>query len=406
MPPSLTMYSSSPTRSGDGVSGALRRSVQAMCVLVTSPVPSGRTAMQQRLLKSGRDVDEPVTEHRPRDVRESIGVADSPDFLARLGIVGRGAVRADADQLIAIADANHQRRRVRLVPGLTPRRLPADLAGGLVDGRHERAVAAVAADDQQVAVQHRRSAVAVLRVVGQADLPDDLAGRRERRRAVGAEVHVDAIAVDDRRRRGEGVLGIQRVGVPGAKDLGVHELPSGLDVERERAQRAAAVLHRRREPDATAGDDRRRPARAGHARLPRHVPRLAPFEGHAALGGMSLSGRTAELGPVLGAAARRRPGRATAAVRTFVGALESLSPDASRDSNPGLSDAASRMQRACRRISRTIEAAEDAEPSAFIFGVLTALRGLLFLALKHGEMKLGDACACSRPSRSDRRRRP
>ena len=37
-------YSSSPTAIGDGVNGAPRVVDHAMCVSVTSPVPSGRTA--------------------------------------------------------------------------------------------------------------------------------------------------------------------------------------------------------------------------------------------------------------------------------------------------------------------------------------------------------------------------
>ena len=44
MPKSETMYSSSPTRIGDGVSGAPRRSCHATCDRVTSPAPSARTA--------------------------------------------------------------------------------------------------------------------------------------------------------------------------------------------------------------------------------------------------------------------------------------------------------------------------------------------------------------------------
>ena len=38
------MYNSSPTSSGDGVCGAPFVSVQATCVSVTSPLPSGRIA--------------------------------------------------------------------------------------------------------------------------------------------------------------------------------------------------------------------------------------------------------------------------------------------------------------------------------------------------------------------------
>ena len=198
MPPSLTMKSSSPTRSGDGVSGAPRFSVQATCVFVTSPVPSGAHREQRRLLKPGRDVDEAVPEHRTRHVGEAVGVAHAPDLLAGLRIVGGRAIRADADELVAVADPDHERRRIRLVPRLAPRRFPADFPGPLVERDDERLVAAVAAEDQQIAVQHRRPAVAVLRLVRETRLPDDLAGGGQRGGAFGAEMHVDAVAVDDR----------------------------------------------------------------------------------------------------------------------------------------------------------------------------------------------------------------
>ena len=82
---------------------------------------------QRRLLETGRDVDQSVTEHRTRHVRETVVVADPPDLAARFRIVGGGPIGADADQLIAIADPNHQRRRVGLVRRLAARRLPAHL---------------------------------------------------------------------------------------------------------------------------------------------------------------------------------------------------------------------------------------------------------------------------------------
>ena len=50
MPLSLTRYRSLSTTSGDGVSGAPRINVHATCVLVTSPAPSGRTAMNDGML--------------------------------------------------------------------------------------------------------------------------------------------------------------------------------------------------------------------------------------------------------------------------------------------------------------------------------------------------------------------
>ena len=78
----------------------------------------------------------------------------------------------------------------------------------LVERDDERLFEAVAVEDQQVAEQDRGSTVAVLRVVAELRLPEHSAVGRERRGAVGAEVHVDAVAVDDRRRRRAAVLGV------------------------------------------------------------------------------------------------------------------------------------------------------------------------------------------------------
>src|SRR4051794_37657013 len=43
-PPSDTMYTASPTTSGDGLCGTFFFAVHATCVLVTSPLPSGLIA--------------------------------------------------------------------------------------------------------------------------------------------------------------------------------------------------------------------------------------------------------------------------------------------------------------------------------------------------------------------------
>ena len=51
MPESVTVYSSSPTRIGETVSGAPRRRRQATWLSVTLPVPSGLTASRIGSLK-------------------------------------------------------------------------------------------------------------------------------------------------------------------------------------------------------------------------------------------------------------------------------------------------------------------------------------------------------------------
>ena len=261
---------------------------------------------ERRRLKPGGDEDEALSEHRTRHVREAIAVADAPDLLAGQRLVGRRPIRADRHELIAIADGDDERRRIRLIGRPAPRGLPSRLAGGRVQGDDVRVAAvAVAIDDQQIAIERRRSAVAMLRLVPQVRRPQNVAGRAQRRRAVGAEVHVDAIAIDDRRRRCAAVLRIDVSGIVETKDLDVDELAAGRDVEGQRAQRcrdAAAPLlglDDRRQPDAAAGDRGRRPSEAGNGGLPDDVLGFTPLERQTALGGMALTRRAAELRPVL-----------------------------------------------------------------------------------------------------------
>jgi hypothetical protein len=82
----------------------------------------------------------------------------------------------------------------------------------------------------------------MLRRVGKPCLPDDLPGRRQRRGSLSAEVDVDAIALDDRCRRGVTVLGVGEIGAAQVEDLDVDDLASAFDVEGQRAQRRAFFL--------------------------------------------------------------------------------------------------------------------------------------------------------------------
>ena len=140
--------------------------------------------------------------------------------------------------------------------------------------------------------------------IGRRVLPHDLARRRQRRGAVGAEMHVDAVAVDDRRRRRAAVLRIEVDGSIGAKHLDVHELAPGR--RRRRPARAAnrRRLGRRRQPDAPARDRRerttRRPAPASSRR--RCGTRSSRAAGHARSNVPGRSGRGTAASP------RPRPG--------------------------------------------------------------------------------------------------
>ena len=63
-----------------------------------------------------------------------------------------------------------------------------------------RFIEAIAIHDQQVPIQHRRSSIAVLRLVLQPRLPDDFSCRRYGRCALRPEVDIDAITFNDRSR--------------------------------------------------------------------------------------------------------------------------------------------------------------------------------------------------------------
>jgi hypothetical protein len=79
----------------------------------------------------------------------------------------------------------------RIAPPGLPTRLPSP---GIERGDIRLRTVAVDVDDQQVAIERGRSAVAVLRLVAEPRAPQYLARDRERGGAVGAEVDVDAIA--------------------------------------------------------------------------------------------------------------------------------------------------------------------------------------------------------------------
>ena len=235
-----------------------------------------------------------------------------PDLLAVLRIVGDGVEGADADDLIPIRGVDRERRRIGLRRGLAAIGPPARLAGAGVERDHEALVEAVAVDDQQIAGELGRAAVAVLRLIRQPGLPEDRPGRRQRGSALGAEVDVDPIAVDNRRRRGVAVLRRS-----GARNRAAGTLRRRAPVCRSPASKAsrrsdvsfftavAVVSHTR--PPATTGDDHPRPGTGTfHATFfdslhssgsPRSVESPCPS-------------RSAELRPVLVAHRRLRRRRA------------------------------------------------------------------------------------------------
>src|SRR3954470_12538908 len=101
------------------------------------PLPVRPDRDDRWLLKTCRNEDQTCSVDRTRHVRESFRIVDAPDLLAVLRIVRDRAKGPGADDEVAVADANHQRRGIGLRPWLGAKRPPSCLAGPLVDRDHE-----------------------------------------------------------------------------------------------------------------------------------------------------------------------------------------------------------------------------------------------------------------------------
>ena len=129
----------------------------------------------------------------------------------------------------------------------------------------------------------------MLRLIVEARPPHDFAGRGQRGRSLGAEMNVDAIALDDRRWRCVAVLAVEGFRPIDPEDLGVHQLTAGGDIEPQHTERdlppaAFRAIGRGRQPNPAIGYNRGRPAAAWHRRLPDDVAGFAPVEREASLG--------------------------------------------------------------------------------------------------------------------------
>src|SRR5204862_7038314 len=113
---------------------------------------------------------------------------------------------AIAVQLTAVADPYNELRLIGLIVPFPPHRLPSHLPGGFVEPDDISLVVTVAVDDQKVPIEHRRAAVAVHRLIREFGFPKKFTLRGERGGAVSAEMHKDAVAFNDRRRRSVTVL--------------------------------------------------------------------------------------------------------------------------------------------------------------------------------------------------------
>src|SRR5262249_39618050 len=127
-------------------------------------------------------------------------------------------------------------------------------------------------EDEQVIDHDGRAAVAVDRGEFQlAVAPEDLAGEVEAGGAHVAEMDEELLILDHRSGAGVAVLAVDvRGGGRLAEDGGVPEELAGLAVQAQGVERQLLVPggDGRGEIDLAAGDDRRRPARAGDGLLP------------------------------------------------------------------------------------------------------------------------------------------
>src|SRR5262249_27818095 len=269
---------------------------------------------QDRRVEARADEHQAVTVDRPRDHRVAL-VAHLPDLFPRGRVVGDDGVRAGTYHLLLPLDVDQERRaEAELLDGVAGLAVgPPDLpAGGGVEGDDELLVAAVAAEDQLVVGQDRRAAVAVDRLgIPLVVLPHHLAAQVQARRPHVAEVDVEPLTADQRRRAGVAVFLMDARRFLGVfpEQLLLPEQPAVLDAQGEGGQRQVRDVgdgNGGGQEHLTIDNDRRRPAGAGHFLLPNNVFGLAPFERQGAILDQALPRGAPELRPTRRSRRRRR----------------------------------------------------------------------------------------------------
>src|SRR5207247_561136 len=143
--------------------------------------------------------------------------------------------RAGADDLIARGKVNDKWGRIGLIS--LAQFLPFDFASQLVESHDVLHIQAIAANDQKIVVEHWRTARTMLPVIVlEPSLPDDFTGLSDAGGSVGAEVQIDAITFEHRRRRREAVFRTHRSEVLEAKHLDVLSDRAAVSVYTNRAQ--------------------------------------------------------------------------------------------------------------------------------------------------------------------------
>lgn len=246
-----------------------------------------------------------MPEQRPRRERPAV-VANPPQLLAGIRVVGHQPLGARADQLQPGGRFDHDRRAEGFadvaVEGAEVDRavgFPDRLAGQLVERHDVLHVASVDVKDQQLAEQDRRRAGPLVMIALEiAPRPKHgPAGRIQAGRAVASVVHPNPAFFDHRSGRSVAGHAGDVVGIFGVEDLHVvHDL-AALAIDAH-GKHLMPVGRGRGHPDLVAPDHGRGPAAIVDRGFPDDVLGIAPADGQACRVRMSVAAGPAKLGPV------------------------------------------------------------------------------------------------------------
>ena len=254
---------------------------------------------------------------------------DTPEFLARAGIVAVGGLRSDAAHDGLSVDGDNEGRSVSLaqvafldrlfidvfvIPDRGAVGFPDGLSGGFVEADNILKVGSIEGEDEKVFEEQGRGGGAAVMVALQVvALPDDLPGGSvETGGPEMAVMHVNASGFNDGRGGGVAVVGgavAHGLGIVTVKKLFVGENFASAGIEAKRIK-VVTVLRRGGQPDLIVQHDRRGETKKGDFRFPLHVFRFAPFHRQSGGAGVAVLVRTAVVAPAVGGVQRQGQGKA------------------------------------------------------------------------------------------------
>jgi hypothetical protein len=188
-------------------------------------------------------------------------------------------VGAGADELGLAVGGDDEGGGIGLV-AFAAGRLPADAAGGGVEGDDELGIEAVATDDEEVFKEGGGAAGAVLGFVAEDLLPEDFAFGVQAGGAEEAVVDVEAVALDDDGGRGVAIFGVDAgSGAGGAEDFGIEGDFAGGRCRGRGGGGRYSCPWPWSGTSLAAGDGGAGPARAGEGRFPADVFGVGPGGG-------------------------------------------------------------------------------------------------------------------------------